>query len=82
METYVGEDVAEHFLGYVQQVANGIFEKYIKKVKPMNFIKDDGEKFEMASACHICRKNFVRVRPHCHNRFEDKTSCVICQVNS
>ena len=81
-ETYVGDDVAEHSLDCMQQVANGIFEKYIKKAKPMIFIKDDEEKFEMASACHICRKNFVRMRSRCHNRFEVKTSCVICQEDS
>ena len=78
-ETCVGEDAAEHFLDYV---ANGLFEKYIKKSKANDFLKDDEVKFEMASACHICRKNFVRVLPHGHNRFEDKTLSVICQENS
>ena len=80
-ETYVGEDAAEHFLDYVQQVANGIYEKYIEEAKPMIFTKDDEEKFEMASSCHICKKDFVRVRPHCHNKHEDETTCVLCREN-
>ena len=35
-ETYVGEDAAEHYLDYVQQVANAIYEKYIKNERKLN----------------------------------------------
>ena len=48
----------------------------------MIFTKDDDEEFGMASACHICKKKFLRVYPHCHNKFEDEATCVICQENS
>ena len=47
----------------------------------MIFTKDDREKSEPASACHICKKDFARVRIHCHKEFEDEISCAICPEN-
>ena len=37
----VGEDAAEHFLDYVQTVADKIFKKYIKKPKEMIYTEED-----------------------------------------
>ena len=80
-ETYVGEGAAEHYLDYVQNIANAIYEKYIKTTKKMVFTKEDEEKFEAAAVCHICKKDFVRAHAHCHNEFEDELTCVICRDN-
>ena len=65
-EKYVGENAAEHYFDYVH--ANAIYEKYIKKLKKMKFIKDDRKKFEAASACHICEQEFVRAVLNCPNK--------------
>ena len=83
-ETYVGEDAAEHYLDYVKNVADAIYEKYIEKPQKMIYTEEDKEKFEAASACHICKKDFVRACLHCHNEEEeneDELSCIICLDN-
>ena len=56
--TYVGEDAAEHFLDYVQTVADKIFNKNIKKPKEMIYAEEDKRKFEEATKCHILRYRF------------------------
>ena len=58
--THVGEDAAEHFLDYVQTVADKIFKKYIAKPKDMIYNNEDKTKFEEATKCHICDKKFNR----------------------
>ena len=32
--------------------------------------------FELATECHICNKEFVRIHPHSHNKGE--TTCELC----
>ena len=67
--TYVGEDAAEHFLDYVQTVADQIFKKYIKKPKEMIYTEEDRKTFDMAKECHICSEEFIR---------ENETTCDLC----
>ena len=74
-KTYVGEVAAEHFLDYVQTVADKIFKKYIKKPKEMIYTKEDKRKFEEATKCHICDKDFVKLHSHCHRENE---TCELC----
>ena len=80
-DTYISADAAEHYLDYVQQVANATYEKYIKKRKKMKFTKDDSKKFEAASACHICEQEFVRAVLYCHNEYENEATCSFCINN-
>ena len=42
----------------------------------MIFTHEDVKKFEIATECHICNKEFVRIHPHCHNKGE--TTCEHC----
>ena len=69
-ETYTGNNAAEHFIDYVQTVAEKIFQKYIQNPKPMIFTKDDEENQEKSTHCHICKNEFIStdiiVRDHCH----------------
>ena len=51
MLIHLGEDAAEHFLDYVQTVADKIFKKYIKKSNEMVYTEVDKMKFEMATEC-------------------------------
>ena len=78
---YVGYDAATHFLDYTQRVADAIYEKYIKNPKEMIFTEEDAEKFENATCCHICEKDFVRTVLHCHKEYESEENCLLCQQN-
>ena len=76
-ETYVGEDAAENFLDYVQNVASRIHKKYIEKPRSMIYTNEDDERFKEATKCHICDKDFVRAEiPHCHR--EHEKTCELC----
>ena len=52
-QTYTGTNAAEHFLDYVQTVADKIFKKYIDKPKDMVFSDADKEKFEIFAINHL-----------------------------
>ena len=76
-ETYVGEDAAEHFLDYAQQVADSIFKKYINKPKELVMSEENRRNFQATTECHICGEALVRAMDHCHNKYGDETSCEI-----
>ena len=80
-ETYVGEDAAEHFLDYVQNVAAKIHKKYIEKPKPMVYNMEIDKKFKAATACHICEENFKPLWHHCHNETDTEKTCDYCIYN-
>ena len=75
-KTHVGDDVAEHFLDYVQTVAEKIYKKYIEKPKDMIYTSADEIVFDNSTSCHICKENFRRPIDHCHNK--DETKCALC----
>ena len=67
---YKGEDAAEHFLDSVSESVRHIFDEYIKKPKKIIMDQDAEERFEAATCCHICKKEFgagdKRVKDHDH----------------
>ena len=69
-ETYVGADAAEHFLDYIESVADGIYEKYIHTPKPLVMTGSDWQRLRSATRCHICEEAFKpgekKARDHCH----------------
>ena len=69
-ETYVGEDAAENFIDYIESVAEGIYENYIRTPKPLVMTGRDWQRFRSATCCHICEKAFapgeMKARDHCH----------------
>ena len=71
LQIYRGEKAVYKFMEKMLEEV-----KYCKKVmktffnKPLKMTKEDEEKFEKATTCHICDKKYtekdVRVRDHCH----------------
>ena len=79
---YEGEDAALKFIDNLQEKADEIFEKYISNPKPMVITPEQELEFQNAISCHICGKDFIRAREHCHNEFENEENCTVCVENS
>lgn len=87
-ELYRGVDCAQKFIEFLERDVKDIYQRYLKeKVLMHPLTQDEQNKFETASHCHICEKDFIadandRVRDHCHltGKFRG-ASHSICNLN-
>ena len=67
-KNYEDEDIAKIFVKKIEEITNGIYNKYYRRPKPLLLTHIEQKLFEKAKTCHICSRDLGedKVRDHCH----------------